>query len=153
MPSVSNSPAMHARHADRTAPSETAPTDRPGKSGQSVGHRAKAAIAGMATDQPLTANFQGQVASALARGLPVEALLALQQSPDVTGEDTGTDATTDTATTDVATTDTTVTDTATTDTTVTDIATTDPTVASDAAILDLLEEAAEDQTADPSAGS
>lgn len=62
------------------------PAAKPGKSAASVGHMAKAKIAEAASEQAMPANIQGKVASALARGLPVDSLLALQQ-------DTGSSAT------------------------------------------------------------
>lgn len=43
-----------------------------------VGQQAKTAIAGAADPAALPHNIQGKVASSLARGLPIEALLAVQ---------------------------------------------------------------------------
>lgn len=129
MPNVSNSTATHARFTAPSTAGETAQTEGPGKSGNSVGHRAKAEIAAATTDQPLPSNITGKVASALARGLPVDSLLALQTSPDAVVDDAGTDAVPDPAPLDTAITD------------------------GDAVITDLSGSTVQAQTTEPSAGS
>ena len=73
---------------DRTqtaAPDAEFAPGAPGKSADSVGHRAKAAIAA-ADNADLPPNIQGQVASAIARNLDFTALLAAE-APAGEGEE------------------------------------------------------------------
>ena len=79
---ASGSPHAHAPMKAKApaSPEESAP----GKSGDSVGHRAKMAISQAGESADLPKNIQGKVASALARGLSIEALLSIQDSADIT---------------------------------------------------------------------
>ena len=58
---------------------------RPGKSGQSVGHQAKAAVAAAASDGvDLPRNAQGMAASAIARGIDPASVFAALVAPEPT---------------------------------------------------------------------
>ena len=70
---IASRPPPHI-HPVRTPPS-AAETAGPGKSAQSVGHRAKAAIA-ESSRTGLLGNIQGKVASLIAQGLDYAALVA-----------------------------------------------------------------------------
>ena len=59
-----------------------APLQRPGKSGDAVGQRAMMDIAKATLGETGPRNIQGEVASALARSLSIDSILALQQPTD-----------------------------------------------------------------------
>ena len=80
MTSIDTSTAVRGNQA--IAPTTANEAQGPGKSAEAVGHRAKAAIAAASEGQTLPANIQGKVASALARGLPLDSILALQPPAD-----------------------------------------------------------------------
>jgi hypothetical protein len=67
----------HPAPSTRTAPGDATP---PGKSAESPGHKAKAAIAA-ATLTDLPGTIQGKVASLIARGLDYSSLLTAQPPP------------------------------------------------------------------------
>lgn len=75
---IASRPPPHI-HPVRTPPS-AAETAGPGKSAQSVGHLAKAAIAESSRTE-LPSNIQGKVASLIARGLDYAAVLATPPPP------------------------------------------------------------------------
>lgn len=55
---------------------------------ESPGQKAKAAIAGAVDQSSLPKNIQGQVSSAIARGLPYDAWLAIPTDPASAGTET-----------------------------------------------------------------
>ena len=87
--SVTNASHMHAKLISSPPDATVTETALPGKSGNAVGQRAKAVIAGMNAADPLPKNFQGVIASNMARGLPIESILALHQAPDPVVDDAG----------------------------------------------------------------
>ena len=81
---ITSSPGSSHAHSPMKAKAQTSPAETaPGKSGDAVGHRAKMAISGAGEASDLPKNIQGKVASALARGLSIEALLSIQDSADI----------------------------------------------------------------------
>ena len=82
-PIASRPVSAHQVHGPRTAPAE--PGAEPGKSAQSVGHQAKAAIA-EATAGDLGPNIQGKIASMIAHHLDISVLLTPSEPETHTDE-------------------------------------------------------------------
>jgi hypothetical protein len=81
---VTSSPGYRPVHAPAKAkPEPTAAEGAPGKSNNAIGQQAKAAISQAGDTAALPKNIQGKVASALARGLSIEALLSIQDSAEI----------------------------------------------------------------------
>lgn len=83
--SIASSTSIRISYQTTTQPTVEPMQSGKGKSGESVGHQAKAAIAA-AEAENLPSNIQGKVASAIARGLDITALLAPAPSEDVPGD-------------------------------------------------------------------
>ena len=82
---VTSSPGYRPVHAPAKAkPEPTAAEGAPGKSNNAIGQQAKTLISQAGDPAALPKNIQGKVASALARGLSIEALLSIQDSAEIT---------------------------------------------------------------------
>ena len=84
---IDSSVAPHAlnRSASSTASLDaTTEVSKPGAHG--IGRQAKAAISAVADGRELPKNIQGKVASTLARGLPLETIVSLQEIAEPAGD-------------------------------------------------------------------
>lgn len=86
---ISSIGSSHRYMPERTERTKPEAGDAAGKSANSVGHQAKAAIAA-AENPDLPSNIQGQVASALARGIDFTPLLAINRTDTETAITDGT---------------------------------------------------------------